>query len=129
MQEISTNAAPPSAGPYSQGIHSGGFVYLAGQGPFGVDGQRVGESFEEQVRQTFGNLAAVAAAAGTDLSHAVRIGVYLNTLDDFAEFNRLAAEYLSTPYPARTTIQADLVGFDVEIDAVVEVDGAAPGRD
>jgi enamine deaminase RidA (YjgF/YER057c/UK114 family) len=32
--------APPAAGSYSPGIVSGGFLFIAGQGPFDLDGQK-----------------------------------------------------------------------------------------
>lgn len=121
LESVRTPSAPPPAGPYSQGVVSGGLLFLAGQGPFDENGRRVGETFADQVRRTFENLETVAQAAGTSLHNAVRYGVYLKTLDDFAEFNAIAAEYLSDPLPARTTIQADLRGFDIEIDAIVAV--------
>lgn len=119
MQQISSPTAPEPAGTYSSGIVSGGFLFLAGQGPFNTESEIVGETFADQVRQTFANLEAVAAAAGTSMSNAVRIGVYLNDLADWAEFNEVSKEFLTTPYPARTSIQADLSGFLVEVDAVV----------
>lgn len=119
MQQISAPTAPAPAGTYSSGIVSGGFLFLAGQGPFDTEGNIVGETFAEQVRQTFANLEAVAAAAGGSMRDAVRIGVYLNDLADWAEFNEVSKELLGTPYPARTSIQADLNGFLVEIDAIV----------
>jgi 2-iminobutanoate/2-iminopropanoate deaminase len=121
LTPIRTDAAPPPAGPYSQGMTVGNLLFLAGQGPFNEQGERVGESFADQVRQTFRNLETVAQAAGTSLSHAVRYGVYLKNLDDFAEFNTVAAEFLTQPYPVRTTIEVALRGFDVEIDAVVVI--------
>lgn len=99
----------------------GGVLYLAGQGPFDADGTRVGDTFADQVRQTFANLQANAEAAGTSLHNALRYGVYLRSLDDFAEFNELAKEFLIEPYPARTTIEVALRGFDVEIDAIVAI--------
>lgn len=119
MQQITAPTAPAPAGPYSSGIVSGGFLFLAGQGPFNTESTIVGETFADQVRQTFANLEAVAAAAGTSMRNAVRIGVYLNDLADWPEFNEVSKEFLGTPYPARTSIQADLNGFLVEIDAVV----------
>ena len=119
MQQISTSSAPEPAGTYSSGIVSGGFLFIAGQGPFTPEGTLVGETFADQVRQTFANLEAVAVAAGTSMDNAVRIGVYLNDLADWAEFNEVSKELLSTPYPARTSIQADLNGFLVEVDAIV----------
>ncbi|WP_426186718.1 RidA family protein [Microbacterium sp. TWP3-1-2b2] len=119
MQQISSPTAPEPAGTYSSGIVSGGFLFLAGQGPFNTETEIVGESFADQVRQTFANLEAVAAAAGTSMTNAVRMGVYLNDLADWAEFNEVSKEFLTTPYPARTAVQADLNGFLVEVDAIV----------
>lgn len=122
MQQISSSTAPEPAGTYSSGIVSGGFLFLAGQGPFNTEAEIVGASFADQVRQTFANLEAVAAAAGTSMANAVRMGVYLNDLADWAEFNEVSKEFLTTPYPARTAIQADLNGFLVEVDAIVALD-------
>jgi reactive intermediate/imine deaminase len=121
VKQITSQQVPPPAGPYSPGIVAAGLLFLAGQGPFDSSGERVGETFADQVRQTFANLAAVAREADTSLDRTVRLGVYLRSLDDFAEFNAVSEEFLSKPYPARTTIQAALKGFDVEIDAVIEI--------
>jgi enamine deaminase RidA (YjgF/YER057c/UK114 family) len=99
----------------------GNLLFLAGQGPFDALGDRVGETFADQVRATLDNLERVAQAAGTSLANAVRIGAYLSTLNHFAEFNAIIAEYVSEPFPARTTVPVDLRGFDVEIDAVLYV--------
>lgn len=125
MQQITAPKAPAPAGTYSSGIVSGGFLFLAGQGPFDLEANLVGETFAEQVRQTFANLEAVATAAGTSMRHAVRIGVFLNDLADWAEFNEVSKEFLGMPYPARTSIQADLNGFLVEVDAVVAIPRAS----
>jgi len=109
--------APQPSGPYSQAIRSGGFLFLSGQGPF----RPVESSFEEQARQAFSNLQAVAAAAGASLADAVRVGVYLRDMSDFAAMNKVYVEFLRKPMPARTTIQSDLPGFDIEVDAVIAV--------
>lgn len=119
--EVTTPAAPPPAGAYSQGISSGGFLFLAGQGPFDLAGQKVLGTFREQARLTFGNLAQIATAAGGDLKNAVRIGVYLLDMNDFAELNEVCREFFDAPLPARTTIQADLRGFKIEVDAIVRL--------
>ena len=116
---VLSQEAPQPSGGYSQGIVAGGFLYLAGQGPFDAEGTRVGETVAEQVRQVLDNLDAVARAAGGTLRNAVRCGMYIS---DMAHFDEMDAEYrrfFSDPMPARTTIQSDLVGFDVEGDAVV----------
>jgi 2-iminobutanoate/2-iminopropanoate deaminase len=115
---LSPDAPQPSGG-YSQGIVAGGFLYLAGQGPYDKSGTRVGSTIAEQVRQVLSNLDAVARAAGGSLQDAVRCGMYIS---DMAHFDEMDAEYrrfFADPMPARTTVQSDLVGFDVEGDAVV----------
>ncbi len=125
--QISTDLAPPPVGPYSQGIRVGNLLFSAGQGSFNDRGERVGETFAAQVEQAFDNLAAVAVAAGTGLEHMVKLGVFLRSLDNFETFNQIARNRLSTPYPARTTVPAPLVGFDVELDAVFLVPDDAAG--
>jgi 2-iminobutanoate/2-iminopropanoate deaminase len=121
IEQYQPASVPAPGGPYSAGIKVGNLLFLAGQGPFGVDGERVGATFAEQTRSTFDNLEKVANAAGTSLKNAVRIGAYLSSMNYFSEFNSIMAEYVTDPYPARTTIPVELPGFDVEIDAVLYV--------
>ena len=118
---IRTDAAPAPAGPYSQAIKSGGFLFLAGQAPFRPDGSKVEGSFEDQARQTLQNLQSVAAAAGASLADAVRVGVYLRDMSNFGTLNKVYPEFFHDPMPARTTIQSDLPGFEIEVDAVIAV--------
>lgn len=116
---ITTQQAAPPGGPYSQAVVAGDFVYCSGAIPARADGSRVDGTFAEQARATFGNLATVAEAAGASLADAVRVGVYLRDLEDFATMNELFGEYFGSEPPARTTLQADLPGFAIEIDAVL----------
>ena len=118
-QGVIAHGAPPPAGPYSHAVIAGDFVYLAGQGPFDVSGQRVGDSFEAQTRKTLENLQTIAEACGTSLVHAVRVGVFLRDMSNFAEMNSIYQEFFLEPRPVRTTVPVDLVGFDIEIDAVL----------
>ena len=118
---LSADAPAPSGG-YSQGIAAGGFLFLSGQGPFDAGGVRVGTTIAEQVRQVLENLDAVARAGGSTLQSAVRVGMYISDMAHFAEMDAAYRGFFSDPMPARTTIQSDLVGFDVEGDAVVWLD-------
>jgi 2-iminobutanoate/2-iminopropanoate deaminase len=118
---LSTDRAPAPAGPYSQAIAGGGLVFLSGQGPTNPDGTRIDGSFEEQARQTFANLRALAEAAGASLADAVRVGVYLSDMADFSTMNEVYREFFPEPLPARTTIQSDLPGFAIEADAILLV--------
>jgi 2-iminobutanoate/2-iminopropanoate deaminase len=118
-QGVITHEAPPPAGPYSHAVTAGDFIFLAGQGPFDTSGNRVGNSFEDQTRQTLENLKTVAEACGASLADAVRVGVFVSDMSNFAELNAIYREYFSEPLPARTTVPVDLIGFDIEIDAVL----------
>jgi len=120
---ISTPHAPQAIGTYSQAMRAGNTVYLSGQIPLHpATGEMVVGDMEAQVRRVFENLKALAAAAGSDLDHAVRVTVYLTDLQHFALVNRVMAEYFSQPYPARAAIGVAALpkGAAVEIDAILE---------
>ena len=116
---LSQDAPQPSGG-YSQGIVAGGFLYLSGQGPYDASRRarrrrrspsRCGRCSRTSTRSR----ARPAARCRTRCA----CGMYIS---DMAHFDEMDAEYrrfFSDPMPARTTIQSDLVGFDVEGDAVV----------
>jgi reactive intermediate/imine deaminase len=117
---IMTDRAAPPGGPYSHAVVAGDTVYLAGAVPAQPDGTRVTGSFAEQAHSAFQNLAACAEAAGASLDQAVRIGVYLRDFDHFAELNEIYAQYIKGDHlPVRTTLPVALVGFDIEIDAIL----------
>lgn len=118
-RRVHTEDAPPPAGPYSQGITAGGFVFLAGQTPRTPDGTRLADApFDVQARQVLDNLEAVARAAGTSLRNATMVTVYLRDLGDRAVFDEIYREFLGDPFPARIILPADLVGMAVEVSAI-----------
>ncbi|EQD34918.1 YjgF-like protein [mine drainage metagenome] len=84
-------------------------------------GQMVAGDISAQARQVFANLAAVADAAGGSLQQAVRIGIFLTDLNDFAAVNRVMEALLQPPYPARATVGVAALprGARVEADAVL----------
>jgi reactive intermediate/imine deaminase len=119
---IATDRAPAAIGTYSQAVECAGTVWLSGQIPLDPATMTLVEGdIEAEVRQVFSNLAAVAAAAGSDLGEAVRLTVYLTDLGDFAVVNRVMEEVLDPPYPARATVQVAALpkGARVEVDAVL----------
>ena len=122
LTPVSTPAAPQAIGTYSQAIRAGDTVYLSGQIPLDPQTMEiVTGGFEAQARRVFENLRAVAAAAGGDLSRAVKLNIYLTDLGNFAELNRVMAAYFTAPYPARATLGVASLprGAAVEVDAVL----------
>ena len=122
LTPISTTSAPQAIGTYSQAIRAGDTVYLSGQIPLDPRTMElVTGGFEAQARRVFENLGAVAAAAGGTLANAVKLNIYLTDLGNFAELNRVMAEYFTAPYPARATLGVASLprGAAVEVDAVL----------
>jgi 2-iminobutanoate/2-iminopropanoate deaminase len=117
---VYTDQAAPPGGPYSHAVVASDTIYLAGAIPALPDGTRITGSFAEQAHAAFRNLATVAEAAGGSLDQAVRVGVYLRDFADFPELNGIYAQYIKgDPLPVRTTLPVPLVGFDIEIDAIL----------
>ncbi|MCU0765021.1 MAG: Rid family detoxifying hydrolase [Burkholderiaceae bacterium] len=121
-QIISTSAAPAAIGPYSQAVRTGLVVFTSGQ--IGLDpatGELASAEFEPQVRQAFGNLAAVAHAAGGTLANAVKFTLFLTDLSQFATVNRIMGEVVPQPYPARSTVGVASLpkGAQFEVEAIL----------
>ena len=117
---VSTPHAPGAIGPYTQAIRAGDFLFLSGQ--IALDpatGKIVGDGIVEQTHQVLKNLAAVLEAGGASFRHVVKTTVYLADMADFPTVNEIYGSYMSTPAPARATVQAAGLprGVRVEIDA------------
>ena len=125
---IQTRDAPEAIGTYSQAIKvkgaAGDAVYLSGQIGLDPGTMQMAEGIDGQTHRVFRNLAAVAAAAGLSLDHAVRMTVYLTDLAHFARVNEIMAQYVREPYPARAAIGVAGLprGALVEVDAILHGD-------
>jgi 2-iminobutanoate/2-iminopropanoate deaminase len=73
-----------------------------------------------QTRQTLINLKAILDEVGADFSQVVKTTAHLqNCVADFAEYDKVYREFLTAPFPVRTTVGSDLINILVEIDFVV----------
>ncbi|MGC3981145.1 MAG: RidA family protein [Steroidobacteraceae bacterium] len=121
---ISTPDAPQAIGTYSQAVKCGSTVYVSGQIPLDPKtSDLVQGDFEVHARRVFDNLQAIINAAGGDFSHVAKLNVFLTDLANFAQVNKIMAEYFTQPYPARAAIQVAALpkGAIVEMDCVVEL--------
>jgi 2-iminobutanoate/2-iminopropanoate deaminase len=119
---VVASGLPEPVGPYSPGMIFDRLVIVSGQGATDpATGELAGPDVASQTEQVFRNIQAILSAAGTDLSHVLRCGVFLVDMRDFAEMNAVYARVFGDHRPARTTVQvASLpnVGLRVEIDAI-----------
>jgi reactive intermediate/imine deaminase len=121
---IATDKAPSAIGTYSQAVEANGTVYLSGQIPLDPETMEVVNGTREQIDRVFQNLAAVAQAAGGDLSHIVKLNVYLTDLANFPTVNEVMGAYFNEPYPARAAVGVGALpkGVQVEIEGIMVLD-------
>jgi len=118
---VTTALAPSAVGPYSQAVRVGDWLFLSGQIPLAPEtGEIVTGDIEVQTRRVLDNLRAVLEAAQASLASLVKTTIYLTDLADFAVVNRVYAEYLSPPFPARATVEVKALprGVRVEIEGI-----------
>ena len=124
IRSVATEGAPKAIGPYSQAITAGGLVFCAGQVALDpASGEPVAGDVRAQTARVLDNLAAVLAAAGSDLAHVVKTTVYLTDFTDFAAMNEVYAARFGDHRPARATVGAAALpkGLRVEIECVAAV--------
>lgn len=122
-QIVHSAEAPAAIGPYSQGVKAGGFLFVSGQVPIGLDGHIASDDVAEQTHQAVQNVRAVLAAGGAGLGDVVRTTIYLTDMNDFATVNEVYGSYFTDKPPARVTVEVSRLPRDVkvEIDAIAYV--------
>jgi 2-iminobutanoate/2-iminopropanoate deaminase len=116
---------PKPVGPYSPGMVFDRLIFVSGQGATDpTTGQLAGSGIEIQTEQCLRNIRAILQAAGSDLPHILRCGVFLIDMSEFSKMNAVYSRMFGEHRPARTTIQAAALpgdGLRVEIDCVAYV--------
>ncbi len=121
LEHFQANGAPAPGGSYSHGVVAHGFLYTCGMGPIDpVSGKVVEGDIIVQNRQVLKNLEAILKTKGATFAQVVKVTTHLQELHrDFAGYDQAYREFLSAPFPVRTTVGSDLMDILVEIDFVV----------
>lgn len=121
--------SPPALGPYSLGVRaSGEFVFVSGMTPYDPSTGKIERgSIARQAELVLSNIKSVLSQAGCGVSDIVSCRVYLSELtkEKFDAMNGVYSAFFGDSKPARATLGAALLGFDVEIECVAVV----PSRD
>ncbi|MBI3932470.1 MAG: RidA family protein [Acidobacteria bacterium] len=120
-KHVSTPQAPKPIGPYSQGVISGGFLFVSGQVPIDPStGEMVQGDIEAQADQVMKNIMAVLKEAKMGPENVVKTTVFLADLGDFPRMNEVYARYLGKEPPARSTVQVAALpkGARLEVEVV-----------
>ena len=123
MKTISTTKAPAAIGPYSQAKLVNGMLYVSGQIPVDpATGEVAGSDIAAQAEQSFKNVGAILAEAGTSFDKVVKTTCFIAEMADFAAFNAVYEKYF-TSKPARSCVAVKALPKNVlcELEAIAEV--------
>ena len=99
---VHTDEAPKSPAGYSQAVKSGGFVFVAGQGPFDArTGEVVGTTIQEKTARCLKNIAAILQAANSSLESVVSATFILGEKRDFAGMDEEWGKWFPRDPPTR----------------------------
>ena len=118
---IHTDDAPKAIGPYSQAIEAGGMLFVSGQIPINPQTSELSNgTIQEQTKLVMDNIGAILKAAGLGYDNIVKTTCLLADISDFAEMNKVYAEYFPTNPPARSAFAVkDLPkGARLEIEVI-----------
>jgi 2-aminomuconate deaminase len=131
MSQDTSARAPEPVGPYPHFRRAGGLLFLSGIGPrvrgsrevpgvtLAADGRVASYDFERQCRQVFENVRLVLEDAGSSWDRIVDVTVFLTSMKDFAEMNRLYAEAFTGNRPTRTTVEVGRLPTPIAIELKV----------
>lgn len=104
MITVHTNKAPAAIGPYSQAIINQGLVYTSGQIAINPETSNIeATTIEDQTRQVMINLSEILKEANSSMKNIIKTTCFLADIKDFAAFNEVYAEYITTN-PARSCV-------------------------
>ncbi len=120
---ISIEKAVRPVGPHSQAIRRGNILAIGGQVGTDPHSGILCDGIDEQLRQAMANIQELLKEAGCSFADVVMLHVYLTEESHFRKMNSVLSDFLMEPFPARTTVYAQLpTGMLVEIDALAVVE-------
>jgi 2-iminobutanoate/2-iminopropanoate deaminase len=123
---VSSAAAPPALGPYSQAIVANGFVFCSGTAGIDPATGVAPEGIEAQTEQALCNIAAVLAEAGASMGDVVKTTIFYADVATFGIVNEVYARHMPEPAPARSA-PANVTlprGLLISIEAIAVLPGA-----
>ena len=124
MKRALNPATVPASPYYAQGIEVTGAtrtVFVSGQVAIDPATQQlIAGDVKVQTEHILRNLSQILEAAGSSIAKAVRCGVFLKDMNDFAAMNEVYGKHFSSAPPARTTVEVARLPKDVlvEIDVI-----------
>ncbi len=118
-QQVSTGDTK-SAHILSQGIISGGFIFMSGQVHCDAELKLVGDTTEERLAQIMKNISAILEAAEATLDDIVKVVIYVTDMTVMPDLNKAYPSYFKEPLPVREAVcvAALPLGASIEISVI-----------
>jgi 2-iminobutanoate/2-iminopropanoate deaminase len=111
----------------STAVRWGNLLFLSGRAAVNPETLEVrSDDFEQQARFVLDEIVDVLRTGGSGPEHVLRVECWLANATDFADWNRIYAEYFPAPRPARTTLVSDFAvpGLLIEVQVTAGIPGA-----
>jgi reactive intermediate/imine deaminase len=108
--------------PFSEAVHAGDFLFLAGQlGDSG--GKVVPGGLAPEARQALQNVKDLLERNGASLGDVVKCTVFLADIAEWPAFNEIYRDFFKSPYPARSALAASGLALNarVEVECIAYV--------
>ncbi len=118
IRKIETDKAPKAAGPYSQAVSAGDYVFVSGQIPIDPGtGEVLKEGIKSQTELVIRNMEAILSSSGLGLDNVVKVEVFLKDMNDFKQVNEVyETMFTDDVKPARQVIEASKLPKDADIE-------------
>ncbi len=126
---VHSHQAPEPVGLYPHARRVGNLLFLSGVGPrqrgaraipgvvLNEQGEVVAYDIIAQCHSVFANVRAIVDEAGSSWDRIVDVTVFLTDMRrDFADFNRVYAEYFRDTQPCRTTVEVGALPTPIAIE-------------
>ena len=122
---ISSGSSFEELAGYSRAVVDGDWVFVSGTTGFDYAAGTISDDVVEQTEQTFRNIAAALAEAGSGFADLVRIRIWIADQADFEIVAPILGKYCREARPANTTVISQLADprMKVEIEVTAKKQG------
>jgi enamine deaminase RidA (YjgF/YER057c/UK114 family) len=116
---ISSGSTFENEAAYSRAVVDGDWIFVSGTTGFDYADMTIKDDIEAQCEQTFRNIEAALAEAGSSLADVVRVHYILQRSEDFPACRPVLRRFLGDVRPAATMFEARLIDPRIKIEIEV----------
>lgn len=120
MKAINTDKAPAAVGAYVQAIATDNLIFTSGQLPLNPATGELESDIKKATKRALENIKAIVEEAGSSVDKIIKCNVFLDKIEDFADFNQVYEEFFGDHKPARSALEVANIpkGAVIEIEVI-----------